>query len=90
LLLLKGRGRNPWNEDETMRKTAILAGAALLSLVLAACASTPQVAGYEDAARCTEAGLQPGTATYDNCLAAQRHQELRNFADLTIHGPAGH
>jgi hypothetical protein len=73
-----------------MRKTAILAGAALLPLVLGACASTPQVAGYEDAARCTQAGLQPGTAGYENCLAAQHHQELRNFADLTIHGPAGH
>jgi hypothetical protein len=87
---LKGRGPNPWNEDETMRKTAILAGAALLPLVLAACASAPEVASNEDAARCTEAGLQPSTPAYDNCLAAQRHQELRNFADLTIHGPAGH
>jgi hypothetical protein len=73
-----------------MRKTVIAIGSLLLPLAAAACTSPPEVASNEDAARCAEAGLQPGTAGYDNCLAVQRHQELRNFADLTIHGPAGH
>jgi hypothetical protein len=73
-----------------MRKTVIAIGALLLPLAAAACTSPPEVASNEDAARCAQAEYQPGTPAYDNCLAAQRHEELRNFADLTIHGPAGH
>jgi hypothetical protein len=83
------RAAPPATEDQTMRKTAIAMGMILLSLA-AACSSPPEVASNEEAALCARAGYQPGTADYEKCLAAQRHRELRNFADLTIHGPAGH
>jgi hypothetical protein len=80
----------PATEDQTMRKTAIAMVMLLLPLTAAACTSPPEVASNEDAAQCTQAGLQPGTAGYEKCLAGLRQQELKNFADLTIHGPAGH
>jgi uncharacterized protein YgiB involved in biofilm formation len=72
-----------------MRKTAIALAAMMAPMLLAACESRPQTASYQNRQDCIDAGRGPGTAGYTGCLRDQHREEMRNFSDLTVHGPAG-